>query len=123
VSEPLIGGCADDVASSGLCGDGDVEFVCGRVFIGGGSSCGDGLSRRPPPPAFASRCAVCGTGFRTRPWAVSLVAGRIVLRALVVASADDVLEYCLARSGVSGVGCVVSRLAEFKSGRQVVVLR
>jgi hypothetical protein len=129
VREPLVGGAGDvavagDVASSGLC----VEFICARGFMGGSlgwAAMGDGPSRRPPPPAFASRCAVCGTGSRTRPWAVSLVSRKIVVRVLVVAAADDVdvLKYCLVSSGVSDVGCVVSRFTEVEFGRQVVVLR
>jgi hypothetical protein len=80
-------GCAGGVAASELCVD-DITvelcatgFKCGSLrFMG---MAGAGASRRPPasmPPAI-SRCAVCGTGFRTRSWARScVVVERVVVR-------------------------------------------
>ena len=111
VVNELAPDCAGDVAASELCdgddsgsgdGDGSVELICALGSIGGSSiwrgMAGAGASRRPPPAMFASWCAVCGMGFRTRSW---VIAGVVVWRAVVVA--DDVSEYCLARSGVSSV--------------------
>ena len=111
VVNELAPDCAGDVAASELCdgddsgsddGDGSVELICALGSMGGSSiwrgMAGAGASRRPPPAMFASWCAVCGMGFRTRSW---VIAGVVVWRAVVVA--DDVSEYCLARSGVSSV--------------------
>ena len=111
VVNKLAPDCTGDIAASELCdlddggsgdGDGSVELICALGSIGGSSiwrgMAGEGASRRPPPAMFASWCAVCGMGFRTRSW---VIAGVVVWRAVVVA--DDVSEYCLARSGVSSV--------------------
>ena len=111
VVNALAPDCAGDVAASEPCdgddsgsgdGDGSVVFVCALGSIGGSSiwrgMAGEGASRRPPPAMFASWCAVCGMGFRTRSW---VIAGVVAWRAVV--GVDDVSEYFLARSGVSSV--------------------
>ena len=112
VVDELAPDCAGDVAASELCdvddggsgdGNGSVELICALGSIGGSSiwrgMAGAGASRRPPPAMFASWCAVCGMGFRTRSW---VIAG-VVVWGVVVVVVDDVSEYCLARSGVSSV--------------------
>ena len=111
VVNKLAPDCTGDIAASELCdlddggsgdGDGSVELICALGSIGGSSiwrgMAGAGASRRPPPAMFASWCAVCGMGFRTRSW---VIAGMVAWRAVV--GVDDVSEYFLARSGVSSV--------------------
>lgn len=134
----LGGAGAGDVAPSfKLCGDGDddnaVVFICAMGFIGGSlmwtGMAGEGASRPPPAPApeCSSLCAVWGKGFRTRLLAISWVAVVVVVVGRIGASEQvvvDMFECCLlARSEVSSVRWMISRVAEAEFGRLVGVSR